>query len=401
MMSARRRWEVSGLSAAGLLTAFLLNVGCNGSLCPSGIVLDGCDSRQEDSLLIAAGLALLAQRPGPQSAYATSTGAGGNDVVSAFRVNETSGQLTEIAQYTVGSDPYDLTVDQTGRYLYVMNSASNTISQFRIDGTNGTLTEIASPLASVTTPFAGPTMLGGTQLYIPSGATANTLGRYSVASGGVLTFQENIAGPSAGNQVWFMRGTPDSRFLYATIYNAAQIAQYAVNSSSGTLTQLGTFTIATQTQPWSIEVESTGRFAYVANSGSATIGQYSINTNSGQLTAIGGGTIAAGTTPIGLAIHPGSRYLYAANNGTNTVSQYSINTTTGALSALSPAAVSSQGAYGLAIDKTGRFVYVCDSGAALLRQYAVQSDGTLTAMNPATVATGSQCRFIAVARAGG
>ena len=330
---------------------------------------------------------------GPQFAYITSTGLGGNDIVSAYRINETTGHLEHSGDTVVQADPYDLTVDQTGRYLYVMNSASNTISQFRIDGSSGGLTEIAAPLPSVSTPFAGPTLLNGTQLYIPSGAAANALGRYAIGMNGSLSFQETIAGPGAGNMIWFMRGTPDSRFLYATIYNATTIAQYSV-SSSGSLTALGT--AATQTNPWSVEVEPHGRFAYVANYGSASVSQFTINSGTGQLSAMTPAFVASGAQPVGIVSHPTSSFLYVANSGAGTVSQYRMDGSSGTLSALTPASVGAPGAYGLAMDRSGRFLYVCDSNAARAYQFLVATDGTLSPQSSPTVATGSACRFIAL-----
>ena len=356
-----------------------------------------CSGADDSASLLALLFWALQTVRGPQFAYVTSTGLGGNDILSAYRVNEATGNLEHIGNTTVESDPFDLTVDQTGRYLYVMNSASNTISQFRINRSTGALTTAAAPLACVTTPFAGPTLLGGSQLYVPSGSAANQLGRYAIDGGGALTFVETVSGPAAGNQVWFMRGTPDSRFLYASIYNAANVAQYSVNATTGALAQLAPFTVATQTNPWSVEVEPTGRFAYVANYGSASVSQFAINSTTGQLTPVVPATVAAGTQPVGIAIHPNSTNVYVANSGDGTLSQYRIDGSTGALSPLNPATVVAAGAYGLAIDRTGRFLYACNSTASAAHQFAIGSEGTLIPQTPATVTTGSLCRFIAIA----
>ncbi len=392
----RRRVTLAGVAVA----AGVLGWGCTAAFDCPGEMLAGraaCPSDTRETAL-AAFLLYLAATParGPQFAFVTSTGTAGNDTLSAYRISEQNGNLIHLSDYTVQADPYDLTVDQTGRFLYVMNSASNTISQFRIDRSTGALTSIAAPFASVTTPFAGPTLLNGTQLYVPSGAAVNNLGRYSIDSNGALTFQENVAGPAGGSQVWYMRGTADSRFLYATIYNNASVAQYSVNSNTGGLSPLGTPTIATGTNPWSIEVDASGRFAYVTNYGATSVSQYSINTTSGQLTALSPSTVGSGTQPVGLAIHPSSTFVYVGNNGSGTVSQYRVEGTTGALTPLSPATVTASGAYGLAVDRDGRYAYVCDAGAARIHQFAIGSDGTLSAQSPATAVTGSECRFVAI-----
>ncbi len=71
-------------------------------------------------------------------------------------------------------------------------------------------------------------------------------------------------------------------------------------------------------------------FPYVTNSGSNDVSMYAIGSTTGSLTLIG--TIAAGlSSPTGIAIHPSGKFAYATNSGSNDVSMYSIDSATGAL----------------------------------------------------------------------
>jgi len=336
----------------------------------------------------------------PQFLYATSIGSAGNDVISAYKINDSTGQLEFISHYTVGQDPYDLTIDQTKTMLYVMNSVSDTISQFKINRETGALTELTPAITGIDEPYAGPTMLSGTQFYVPSGGTNNLMKRYSVATDGRLTHQEDIAGTGAGSRVWYMRGTPDNKYLYATIYNPSNVAQWSVNQSTGALTQLTpTFTVSAGTSPWSIEVAPNGKWVYVANSGSNNVSQFEITNGTGQLNPIAAAIASVGT-PVGIAITPASNFLYASNSqlGTNTISQFSINSSTGQLTALAPATIAAPRVYGMAIDKYGKYLYAGNAavGATTVSQFKILSSGQLEALSPASVTSGPQSHFIAI-----
>ena len=71
------------------------------------------------------------------------------------------------------------------------------------------------------------------------------------------------------------------------------VAVYAINATTGTLTSMGV--VAAATGPSSMAVDRAGRFAYVTNSGSNNVSMYSINATTGALMFMG--TIAAGLSP--------------------------------------------------------------------------------------------------------
>jgi 6-phosphogluconolactonase (cycloisomerase 2 family) len=66
------------------------------------------------------------------------------DTISVFRIDATTGGLTEIpgSPFFVGFDPIEMTLEPSGQFLYVDFLFSDRIAGFRIDATMGGLTEI-------------------------------------------------------------------------------------------------------------------------------------------------------------------------------------------------------------------------------------------------------------------
>lgn len=70
---------------------------------------------------------------------------GGLDTVSVFDVDATTGALTEIPGSpfgTLGDRPMCVAVDPTGKFAYVANAGSDTVSVFTIDAATGALTPL-------------------------------------------------------------------------------------------------------------------------------------------------------------------------------------------------------------------------------------------------------------------
>ena len=77
-------------------------------------------------------------------------------------------------------------------------------------------------------------------------------------------------------------------------------------------------------------------FAYVANQGSGNVSAYAIDTSTGALSEVAGSPFAAGIGPESISVHPSGKFAYVANFGSanvsGSVSAYTIDASTGALS---------------------------------------------------------------------
>ncbi|MGC3980521.1 MAG: beta-propeller fold lactonase family protein [Steroidobacteraceae bacterium] len=210
--------------------------------------------------------------------------------VALYSVDASSGVLTPIGTgvSTGGSNPAGLTIDPSGKLLFVPNVQSANLAAFTIDVPSGVLTAVAG------SPFS--TGAGST----PTAAVIH----------------------------------PTKNFMYVVNSAASStVLAYTFNTTSGVPTAISGSPYSTNgTAAVTLKMEVTGRFLYVANLNSNTIEGYTINQSTGALTEVTGGPVATGVHPVIMAIDQSGKYLYCVNRGENTVSSYAINSSTGVLS---------------------------------------------------------------------
>jgi 6-phosphogluconolactonase (cycloisomerase 2 family) len=200
-------------------------------------------------------------------------------------------------------------------------------------------------------------------------------------AGGVTTATTDTSGV-ATSAVFTANGTAGSYKVTATVEDVDISGGPAVfDLTNLTLNQAG------------------GGYAYVANADDGTVSQYKIGSN-GALKPMSPATVAPGGRPNFMAADPSGKYVYVTSWGTGVVSQYTVGTN-GALTPMSPATVATAALpFSIAVDPSGKYAYVAnyignyENGT--VSQYTIGTDGTLTPMNPATVATGVFTAFVIV-----
>ena len=316
--------------------------------------------------------------------------------VSMYTINPTTGALASIGPpvltYGYGTYPGSVTVDPSGKFVYVTNSGDvwdpdyGSVAMYTIDATTGALTSIGTingncpglcfPSSVVVDP-------SGKFAYVASGGGGfpYNVAMYTIdATTGALTSIGTIA---AGTDPVSVAVDPSGKFAYVVNENfgsAGNVSMYAINATTGALASIGT--IAAGTGPVSVAVDPSGKFAYVTNSGSNDVSMYTINATTGALTSIG--TIAAGTDPVSVAVDPAGKFAYVTNSGSNDVSMYTINSTTGSLTLIGMIAAGLSPT-SIAIHPSGKFAYVTNSGSNDVSMYSIGSTGTLTLI--ATIGT--------------
>jgi 6-phosphogluconolactonase (cycloisomerase 2 family) len=174
---------------------------------------------------------------------------------------------------------------------------------------------------------------------------------------------------------------------------------YVATLSDNTITEFvigadGTLTADTLAQivelpgslPWGISVNPSTPQLYVVDYGNSSMQPYIIGP-SGHLQ---GGIAPAptGRTPWWSAVSPNGANLYVANNDDATISQYLI-AVNGSLTQLNPTTVATGRApRGVTLDPSGHHAYVANFDDNTISMYNVGANGALSAMSPATVSTG-------------
>jgi len=158
----------------------------------------------------------------------------------------------------------------------------------------------------------------------------------------------------------------------------------------------------------------TSQYLYAVDSVNYVVWEFSVDTTTGALGVPAGlsavPSFATDAVPAGIAVDPCDRFMYVSSSLHNKISAYTICTTVvtgscalanGALLAVPgspfPLSGSANGAGPLVVDPFGNYVYVVGTLSNTLSGLKISPiSGSLTALNPATVATGSQPKAIAI-----
>jgi|SRR5579863_2711322 len=289
-------------------------------------------------------------------------------------------------------------------YVYVTNDGSGNVSAYAIDAKSGALTQVqGSPFAAGPEPWGIAVDPTGKFAYVTNvtdGGTSGASGSVSAyainASSGVLTQLKGSPFPSGGIEPWEMTIGPAGRFAYVTNFYSDNVSAYAIDAKSGALTQVQGSPFGTGATPAGVAIDPTARFAYVANGGSASVSAYA--KRSGALTQVTGSPFAAGSYPWGVTVDPRGKFAYVTNYDSGSVSAYAIDAESGALTQVqgSPFAAGS-GPFGIAIDRAGPFLYVVNLHSDTVSAYLINpSSGVLTQVQGSPFAAGTDPYGVAI-----
>ena len=285
---------------------------------------------------------------------------GSSGSVSAFAIDEASGDLTELN--VVGSEgegPCYLSIDSSGKYALVANYGGGTVAVLRImdGGLLGTATDI----------HRDSEHLGGTQASdAPPGSFAvsghdgphahmiapDPQGRFVLATDlgqdRIYTYRfdrgtgklntadgASFAALPSGDGPRHFAFHPNGHWLYAIQEEASTVVFFHYDPDGGTLATQQTVSalpsgFAGTSFSSEILVSPDGRFLYAANRLHDTIAVFSIGAD-GRLKQIAN-TSTMGDYPGQCRIDPSGNFLYACNRHSDSISCFRIHRETGLLS---------------------------------------------------------------------
>jgi 6-phosphogluconolactonase (cycloisomerase 2 family) len=253
---------------------------------------------------------------------------------------------------TAAVNPNTLSVDAAGKFLFVANrgttlvtpdglthSVPGSVSVLAI-GSGGNLTEVAGSPFFVTTPAT--TVGQVTNDFVSVAATPTVF-----PSIGINGTQNSVCSVSSNPP-------PATEFLYAVDTVGYQVFEFQVDTSSGALTVPSNVTaipsFPTDAVPVAVAVDPCDRFLYVSDSLHNKINAYTICTTviangvcpfpNGKLNDVSGSPFSVSGSANGLGplvVDPYGNNVYVL--GFNTVSSFKISPVSGSLTALTPATV--------------------------------------------------------------
>ena len=311
----------------------------------------------------------------------------GDARVDTFRVDPDNGELTKISVVVNRSVPIAMTLVKGAtplrhvpRFAHTLSADQNTVSTYRIDAdsgavdANGTATGIAPKSRDIATDVPGR------RLYVVSEADAGPGGvsAYQIEAGGELTFRNAIE-QTPGFRVAV---DPAGRSAFVT-GPETDIQSFGI-AADGTLAQPGAL-IATGDHPSALALDPAGRFAYVVN---ADVGDNVVVHRTRFDGSLDPGLpvrrYQAGLQPVSIAMAPSGQHLYVANAGARSVSAFAI-AFDGALEPRTGGATAPDGTpTSLVVDALGRFVYAISvgdvaaaNGDTQISQFRIKDDGSL------------------------
>jgi 6-phosphogluconolactonase len=248
-----------------------------------------------------------------------------------------------------GSYPSQLTVNQAGTYLYVVETYQPNFSTsipgpgalvvfpINANGQLGATGSLCQPVPNGTNAFFA---LGNNPLSVNVLANGNfvyavnesdaTIAAFQVGSDGVLS---SIGLFNVGTNPNAVTSDPSGKFLYVTDGATNQMYGFLVQSNGSLVMMAKPF--KTDNLPNAVAVDPRGIYVYVANFNANDVSAYSIDQSTGNATPLGSSIYAVGNGPTCLLVEPSEgRYIYTANFLGNTVSGLALNPATGGLSAV-------------------------------------------------------------------
>lgn len=296
------------------------------------------------------------------------------------------------------------------KYAYVANSGTGDVSGYAIDAGTGALTpmdtDAVTPLIQTTiAALAGTNSVTvdptGRFVYVTNGGVSNSISGYTIGTGGALTAMAgnpylpggSIGAPSS------ISIDPSGRFAYIANNATHNVTAFTIDTSTGALSEVAgsPFANGTGTGPSAVTIDPTGRFAYVANNGDASVSAYLIDPSSGVLSRVTctaacstSGNFMAGLSPSSVTIDPSGKFAYVVNDAGSSVSVFSISAADGSLTS-AWTKTTAAGPKSITIDPTGKFAYVAVSSGNKVEGYSIDAGtGALTFIDMDTVTVGPQ-----------
>jgi 6-phosphogluconolactonase (cycloisomerase 2 family) len=277
-----------------------------------------------------------------------------------------------------------------GAYAYAI--AESGISQFALSA-SGDLSPLATP--TVVNPVSGEAFTNiaadpsSTHLYalddtVTAGIPAVAV--YGIGASGELG---EIGITSVSYPAFGIAVAPNGSALYVS-GAAADITQYSIGPS-GIVGNGQVLAVPGASYMYALSIDPSGSYLYGADVGANAIFEFSIA--NGTFSPIPGQPITGLNYPLAIAIHPSGLYVYVANTGLtgggSGITQYTIGSN-GALTTMTPAEVASADPSAIVVHPSGKYAYALNYGANTISQFNIGPTGGLTPMSTPTVSTSTQ-----------
>lgn len=267
--------------------------------------------------------------------------------VSGFAIEPHTGKLTLLNRVSsLGDGPAHLSLDKTGKYVFVANYGGGSVAAFPIqdDGKLGKASSFVQHTGSSVDrerqagPHAHEIVATNDNRFVlvpDLGLDKVLIYRFDASTGQLTTNDPAFASTDPGAGPRHAALHPNGRFAYLANEMQSTVTTFAYDAHAGRLRPIQTLRTVSDdfkahNDTAEIATDARGKFLYVSNRGHDSIVVYSINSANGTLSQIQD-IATGGKTPRDFAVDPTGAWLFAANQESNNITLFRIDPGTGHL----------------------------------------------------------------------
>ena len=285
----------------------------------------------------------------PDQKYLYAANENGQGMVTAFAIEPGTGHLKMLNSVSAkGSGPCHVSVDKTGKMVFVANYNDGTAAAFPVKA-DGSLGESA----------------------------------WNIKNSGSSVDKQRQAGPHAHSA----NISPDNKFMLLNDLGLDEILVFHIDPAKASVTPNDPpfAKVAPGSGPRHLAFSTNGKFAYAINEMLATIIAFKWDAGHGKLDELQ----TVSTLPAGysgpkstaeIAAHPNGKFLYGSNRGNNTIAAFSIDGSTGKLTMIDTFPSGGKTPRSIAIDPSGKFLLSAGQDSDNIAAFSIDAKtGRLTA----------------------
>ena len=228
----------------------------------------------------------------------------GTSNISVFSINSSSGALTQVtgSPFSIGLLPLNMVPAPSGNFLYVsvaggtVGTANGSIATFSAN--SGVLTLIGVTSTDGVNPYGLTINSAGTYLYVAN-SQSPSLSIFAIGSSGALTQVPGSPISDGYTNPLAMIFDPTGTYLYVANKGSNNVVSYLIDSNGLPDTSTTTNVFGAESSPAFLATDPSGKYLLVGNQGSSA-GIQVFGASNGNLTALS--TYGVGNTPSSIAV---------------------------------------------------------------------------------------------------
>jgi 6-phosphogluconolactonase len=267
--------------------------------------------------------------------------------LSAFSVDRATGKLTLLNQISTGGPgPCAVTVDKTGKVVFVANYEGGSFASYSIgsDGKVGAMASLIQDKGSSINksrqegPHSHSVVVSPDNKFLLGadlGLDHVLIFHIDASTGKISPNDPPFATVKAGSGPRHLVFAPDGKHVYVVSEMGEIVTTFGWDAARGALTAIDEASALPadfhgRSTSAEIQIDAHGRHVYSSNRGHDSISVFNVDPNTGKL-SLAETTSTQGKTPRFFCLDPSGRYLLAGNQDTNTITTYHVDPRSGKL----------------------------------------------------------------------